>query len=248
MESSYDQAGDFYFDFVKAGLSDERSMLHLAAQSVLRLAGSVAGKSVCDIACGEGHLSRLFAKHGAQVTGIDLSQNLLAHARAQAGDFPIEYFLDDAQQLNQVAEAAFDVAICNLALMDIPDLRAAYRSAHRILKTGGRFVLSVLHPCFETPFHVPESHILFDVDGNFEGFIVRRYAAEGFWRSGGTGMRGKFGAHHRTLSTYLNDLIDCGFQLIQIDEPRLPPGEYQEAGHQLNSRIGQVLVIAAEKR
>jgi SAM-dependent methyltransferase len=247
MDSHYDQAGDFYLDLITAGLADERSMTHLSAQAVLQLAGDAAGKAVCDIACGEGHLSRLFAQRGAHVTGIDLSANLLEHARVRSASHSINFIRDDAQQLSMLQAGTFDVAICNMALMDIPDMLAVYRAAHRILNTDGRFVFSVLHPCFETPFHVPESHIQHDAQGNFDGFIVRRYADEGHWNSGGTGMRGKFGAYHRTLSTYINGLVETGFQLTRIAEPRLPHADYQNSSHQLNSRVGQILVVAAEK-
>ncbi len=41
------------------------------------------------------------------------------------------------------------------------------------LPPGVRFVFSLLHPCFETLFHVPESHLLLDAAGSFHGFIVR---------------------------------------------------------------------------
>jgi SAM-dependent methyltransferase len=174
--------------------------------------------------------------------------NLLERAREQTGQLAITYIRDDAQRLGELREHKFDVVICNLALMDIPDVQAVYRAVYRILRTEGRFVFSVLHPCFETPFRAPESHLQYDAAGNFDGFIVRRYAAEGYWNSGGTGMRGKFGAYHRTLSTYVNGLLDAGFELMRIEEPRLPPGDYENASHQLNSRVGQLLVIAAEKK
>jgi ubiquinone/menaquinone biosynthesis C-methylase UbiE len=247
VNSKYDQAGDFYFDFVTLGLSDAQSMMHLSVQSVLRLSEDVLGKSVCDLACGEGHLSRLFADHGAAVTAVDYSKNLLEHALQKNESRAIRYVHDDAQTLVTLGESQFDLVVCNIALMDIPDLIAVYQSVNRVLKPGGRFVFSVLHPCFETPFQVPESHLQFDDDGNFEGFIVRRYANEGFWNSGGTGMRGKFGAYHRTLSTYLNELMQASFTIIRLDEPRLPPGAYENASHQLNSRVGQLLVVAAQK-
>jgi 2-polyprenyl-3-methyl-5-hydroxy-6-metoxy-1,4-benzoquinol methylase len=247
VNSKYDEAGDFYFDFVTVGLSDAQSMMHLSVQSVLRLSENVKGKFICDLACGEGHLSRIFADHGATVTAVDYSQNLLEHAFQKNESRAIKYVHDDAQTLVKLDASQFDLVVCNIALMDIPDLIAVYRSVNRVLKPGGRFVLSVLHPCFETPFQVPESHLQFDSDGNFEGFIVRRYANEGFWNSGGTGMRGKFGAYHRTLSTYLNELMQASFTIIRLDEPRLPPGAYENASHQLNSRVGQLLVIAAQK-
>lgn len=76
---------------------------------------------------------------------------------------------------------------------------------------------------------------------------MRRYTAEGFWHSGGTGMRGTFGAHHRMLSTYLNGLLDVGFRLDRFIEPRLPLGDYTELSHQINSRVPQVLVVSATK-
>ena len=247
MNATYDQAGDFYFDFVQAGLADPLSMFHLSANSILTLLGDVAGQNVCDVACGEGYVSRSLAQRGAGVTGVDLSLNLLAHARRQAGELPICTVQDDAQTLSTQADATFDAAVCSMALMDIPDTEAVFRAVHRVLAPGGRFVFSLLHPCFETPFHVPESHLLLDAAGGFDGFIVRHYLREGHWTSGGTGMRGRFGAHHRTLSTLLNSLLRAGFQIVGVDEPRLPPGEYAQLGRQINSRVLQVLVIAACK-
>ena len=247
MISRYDQAGDFYFDFVQNGLSDPNSIFYLSANAVLALIGDLDGKIVCDIACGEGNLSRKLAAQGAVVTAVDISENLLAHARQQAGALSITTIRDDAQILKQLPSQFAQIAICNLALMDIPDFAAVFAAVHRVLATNGIFVFSVLHPCFETPYRVPESHIQLDQQGNFEAVLVRRYAAEGYWNSGGTGMRGTFGAYHRTLSTYLNSLMKAGFQIKQLLEPRLPIGHYIHLGHQINSRVGQLLVVSAQK-
>ena len=49
------------------------------------------------------------------------------------------------------------------------------------------------------------------------------------------------------LSTYLNSLLDAGFRLERLIEPRLPPGDYTELSHQINSHVPQVLVVAAVK-
>jgi hypothetical protein len=86
-------------------------------------------------------------------------------------------------------------------------------------------VFSLLHPCFETPFHIPDQPpLLLDADDNPIAYIVRRYADEGFWQSGGTGVRGRMGAYHRTLSTLLNDLLKAGFFLERLDEPVVEDG------------------------
>jgi SAM-dependent methyltransferase len=244
---TYDQAGDFYFEFVKRGLAQPQSIFHLAADAVLGVLGRLEGTAVCDIACGEGHLARTLAAKGATVTGVDLSLNLIEHARHQSTSAPVTFVHDDAQTLNRLDDDAFDAAVCNLALMDIPDFRAVFRSAWRILRPDARFVFSLLHPCFETPFRVPQSQLVLDEAGNFSGFIVRKYAEEGYWNSGGTGMRGTFGAYHRMLSTYLNGLLEARFTLNRFVEPLLPPGDDRELSHQINSRVPQVLVVAATK-
>lgn len=125
MHETYDHAGDFYFEFVQAGLADPLSMFHLSANSILALLGDVTGRTVCDVACGEGYLSRELAQRGARVTGVDLSLNLLAHAQRQAGELPIRTVRDDAQTLSSQADATFDTAVCSMALMSNQQPRAS---------------------------------------------------------------------------------------------------------------------------
>jgi len=246
-DRTYDEAGDLYFEFIQHGLAQRGSMVHLAVDSVLRLLGDVKGRAVCDVACGEGHLSRTLVSRGALVTGIDLSASLIAYAQRQSQGADITYVIGDAQTLSPLPDAAFDGAVFHIALMDIPDFMAVFRSVWRILRAGGRFVFAILHPCFETPYHGPDSHLALDEAGNFVGFVVRAYTSEGHWNSGGTGMRGMFGAYHRMLSTYLNGLLDAGFVIERIDEPKLPPGNYTELSQQINSRGTQILVVSAIK-
>jgi 2-polyprenyl-3-methyl-5-hydroxy-6-metoxy-1,4-benzoquinol methylase len=243
-DAKYDQISDFYLNFVHHGLENSNSIFHLAIQSILDLAGDLSGKSVCDLACGEGYLSRILAEQGAAVTGVDLSQKLLDYARQQNSVHQITYINDDAQTLGKLAGQSFDAIICNLALMDIPDLQATFQTVHRQLKKQGCFFFSILHPCFETPFRVPENPIETDEEGNFIAVRVMHYLQEGYWNSGGDGMRGRVGAHHRTLSTYFNTLLDCGFQLARLVEPALPEGD---AGNsiQKDSRVPTILVVKA---
>ncbi|MEM7335792.1 MAG: hypothetical protein AAF490_27185, partial [Chloroflexota bacterium] len=73
------------------------------------------------------------------------------------------------------------------------------------------------------------------------------YLDEGHWHSGGTGIRGRVGAHHRTISTYFNGLISAGFQILAVDEPHLPQGDYETIEEQWFSKIPRLLVIEAQK-
>lgn len=249
MASIYDQWGDFYFDFVQAALADPYSVLSLTTRRLLALADPLDGVAVCDMACGEGHLSRAMARRGAKVTGVDLSQNLLAHARRQSVGWSITYHHGDVQALTQLAASSFGLVVCSMALMDIPDLDKTFAMAARMLESGGRFIFSVLHPCFETPFYLPEETPLeVDAAGNFVACRTLHYATEGPWKSGGDGMRGTHGAQHRRLSTYLNALTAHGLTFVHMEEPLLPPGDYGIPAHQRAVEIPRTLIILAKKQ
>jgi ubiquinone/menaquinone biosynthesis C-methylase UbiE len=240
-ETVYDKHVQFYLDFVDRNLADEDGLWHVLLsrfEEILR--ERLKGARVCDIACGEGYLSRFLGQFGPRgVIGIDLSAALIDAARQRSNEANLSYRVDDAQRLRTFSDASVDVAVSQLAIMDIPDHRALFRSVRRVLRAGGVFVFSLLHPCFETPFQAPEeSQLLLDANGNPTAFIVRRYAKEGFWQSGGTGVRGHMGAYHRTLSTLLNDLLAAGFHLEKLDEPVVEGGG-------LFSQVPQVLLIAA---
>ena len=238
----YDQNADFYIDFVDRGLAGE-NYARLLALMVSLIGDRLDGARVCDLCCGEGYLGReLIARGAGDVTGIDISAELLARATERANSPRLAYRLDDAQTLATCAEGAFDVVASQLAMMDVPDHRAMFAAARRVLAPGGVFVFSVLHPCFKArPFHVrdaPEN--LLNEEGEPIGVIVRRYASEGHFNSGGDGVRGRMGSYHRMLSSYVNDLIGADFALERLEEVIDGP-----ANGVLFAEVPMTLVVAA---
>ena len=121
-----------------------------------------------------------------------------------------------------------DAVLCHMALMDIPDLAATLSSVRRVLVDQGRFVFTILHPCFFSPFDAENPREDLDEEGNFRAVRVSRYGREGKWYSDGSGMCGTLGGHHRTLSTYFNTLIESGFQLSEVSEPLVSPEGSEE--------------------
>ena len=241
--SEYDKFGDFCYDRVHEG--DPSKDQNVVA--ILSMLGDVTNLRICDLACGEGFFSRILAERGAQVTGIDLSENLLAHARRQSAGMPIRYLRDDAQQLRSVPDSSFDLVICNMALMDIADLAATLHTVSRICAAGGQFFFAILHPCFVTPFNAKNPQIEQDAKGNFVAKRVTRYSQEGKWYSGGTGFCGTLGSFHRKLSTYLNSLAQAGFSLLEVSEPLLPPATYNTCKEQWRSTVPAFLVVKSIK-
>jgi ubiquinone/menaquinone biosynthesis C-methylase UbiE len=208
--AAYDEIADWYDASVRSG----NLLQDLVAPGLVELAGDIAGRGICDLACGQGVVAREFAARGARVVGIDLSARLLALARRDEPRSPlgVAYVRDDAQSLAAIADASFDGVVCSMALMDIPNLGATFRATHRVLRRTGWFVFAITHPCFQTPF-----------SEQIEGSVQRRvggYFAEGFWRSDhAEGVRGKVGAYHRTLATYVNGLAEAGFVVRHLREP-----------------------------
>lgn len=81
-----------------------------------------------------------FFPEGCSITGIDISQPMLAKARAKVDTRDITLLEMDAQAL-QLPDAAFDVVVFNLVLSVVPDGAAAFREGWRVLRAGGRAII-----------------------------------------------------------------------------------------------------------
>ena len=212
---------------------------------VLDLAGGVRGLRVLDLACGQGIVARRLADWGASVVGVDVSKRLLEKARRYEREElrGISYLPDDARTLHGLEDAGFDGVVCNMSLMDISDLGATLRAVSRVLRPGGWFVFSVVHPICQTP----GSPWWVEEDGKIIGVEVRDYFAEGHWRRGNPeGIRGKLGAHHRTLGTYVNELSRSGLSLERLLEPGAT-GRYAEVAP-VHEKVPAALIARCVKR
>jgi SAM-dependent methyltransferase len=119
-----------------------------AQAALLEMASLAAGDQVLDIACGTGLVSFAAARavgQRGQVVGIDLSERMVdaAQRRASAGELSnCGFSRMDAETL-AFPDARFDVVLCALGLMYMPDPKRALREMHRVLRPGGRASLAV---------------------------------------------------------------------------------------------------------
>jgi 2-polyprenyl-3-methyl-5-hydroxy-6-metoxy-1,4-benzoquinol methylase len=242
-ETVYDRNASFYLAFVDRGLASgnyERGLAILAAC----LGDRLTNASVCDLCCGEGYLGRWLVAQGArEVIGVDNSTALVAAASARSNSDKLSYLVEDAARLTSLADGRFDVVVSQLAMMDVADHRRLFAAVKRVLAPGGPFVFSMLHPCFMPPCHAADAPpLVVDEEGRPVAVAVRRYATEGHWNSGGDGVRGRMGQYHRTVSTYVNDLIAAGFVIERLEEP-LAGDNWSGTG--LAGEVPTVLIIAA---
>jgi SAM-dependent methyltransferase len=201
-----------------------------------RLLSPKPGERILDAACGNGLYARRLASLGAEVVAFDFSATLIDRARARdqvagAGTArpAIRYEVLDATDeiaLLTLGERAFDAAICQMALFDIADIRPLLRALSRLLKPGGRFIFSVMHPCFNNPaaMRVAEQE---DRDGD----IVTTYAVKvsGYLSASvrrGAAIRGQPQPQiyfHRPLEMLLGACFEAGFVLDRLEEPGFSP-------------------------
>lgn len=237
MSTPYDDVADWYDAVLRQGTIVQEAAL----RALEDICGDVSGQRVCDLACGQGAASRAMAARGAHVVGIDTSAKLLDIAIAEevTTRYGIEFAIMNAETLAELPSGSFDGVICNLALMDISDLAATGRSVERVLRPGGWFAFTIMHPCFQTP----ESS--WRTEDGSTGRLVRAYFVEGPWRSKtGTGMRARIGAVHRTLSSYINTLSAAGLSLESMQEPKLArePGKAEPAYDEVPALLAARLV------
>jgi ubiquinone/menaquinone biosynthesis C-methylase UbiE len=118
----------------------------LEMATVLELLAPLQGKRVLDAGCGDGAYSLAAAERGALVTGVDLSEDMLAAARARSA---VRGIAVDWRQGNVMAlpfpDSSFDLAIAITLLCLVPDPRGAVRELSRVLVPGGRLVIGELH-------------------------------------------------------------------------------------------------------
>jgi ubiquinone/menaquinone biosynthesis C-methylase UbiE len=125
-----------------------RSQLVGAQTELIARAGVAPGERVLDVACGTGlvalEVARTIGPRGS-VLGIDLSGTMVDAARRQAHEVEASnaaFARMDAEKLD-LPDASFDVALCALGLMYMPESERAVCEMHRVLRPGGRMVLAV---------------------------------------------------------------------------------------------------------
>lgn len=190
--------------------------------AVQALLPDLAGRRIVDLGCGFGWFARHAAAQGAEsVLGLDLSENMIARARAETTAAAVRYEIADLDQL-VLPEAAFDFAYSSLAFHYVADFDRLVRTLHAALKPGSSFVFTIEHPLYMAPSRPDWTEIdgrtVWPVDDYFvEGPRTTDWLAKGVVK------------HHRTLGTTLNALIAAGFALGHVEEWR--PSAAQLAEH-----------------
>jgi len=174
----------------------------------------LTGKRVLDLGCGFGWHCRYARELGARaVVGVDISENMLSRAHELTNDPAIEYRLGAVEDVD-VVDGEFDVVISSLALHYVADIGIVFETVSRGLRPGGAFVFSVEHPIFTSR---AEQDWWRGDDGRLLHWPVDGYQDEGMRRTNWLAV--DVVKYHRTLSTYVNSLVQSGFRILEAREP-----------------------------
>ena len=125
---------------------DQNPLQALEGPLVQQACGNVQGLRVLDMGCGTGRHTLWLAQAGAEVTGIDFSEAMLAKAHEKAKGYSIDLIVHDLHQRLPFETGQFDMVVSGLVLEHIADLAHYFSEIARVLGNPGRAVVSAMHP------------------------------------------------------------------------------------------------------
>jgi SAM-dependent methyltransferase len=224
--SGFDHVADEY-DSIGREYQESKRLpfrLHIEEHSMFELLPDLAGRSVVDLACGEGIYSRKLLRRGAaRVVGVDISPEMISLARRaeQAEPLGAEYVVADVATVD-IGER-FDVALCSFLFnyaRSRDELRSLVKSVAGLLRPGGRVV-----GCNDYPDNPPAHFHRYRPYG-FEKFGAAEQQ-EGstityrFYNANGTVF--EIDNYYLPTEAYQNEFKDAGFTLFDWVMPTVSP-------------------------
>ena len=176
------------------------------------------GEKILDLGCGYGSYTDYFRSIGANAIGVDGSEKMIEIARNK---YPqAEFSVMDMTSPLKFENGRFDIVFSNQVFMDVENLDFVFSECRRVLKTGGIFYFSIVHPAFYGGYWLTNESG-YKYGRAMEKYIQPYHFTNHFW--------GETEHFHRPLSFYLNLASKHGFLLKQTCEPISYDGKTQNS-------------------
>lgn len=204
---------------------DGNALVALEEPVVRAAVGDPRGLAVLDLGCGTGRHTLWLAAAGATVTAVDFSEGMLTEARAKPGADAVRFLAHDLHTALPFPGAAFDRVVSGLVLEHLRELDGFFAEARRVLKPGGRAVVSAMHPAMF-----------------LRGAMAR-------FTDPATGAKVQPGSVPHSVAAFVMAAVRAGFRLLAVDE-FAPGAEFAarvpRAAKYLGWPMLVVLVLAAD--
>jgi ubiquinone/menaquinone biosynthesis C-methylase UbiE len=233
VKKTWDACGAAFDRFTSA---EDSHSENIEWPAVADMIGPVENQRALDLGCGSGVYSLRFARLGAEVAALDLSEAMIALAREKARErgLKIDFRVADISKPLAFDDGEFDLVFTATVLHYVEDLEGFFSEVARVMKPRGQMIASVLHPTSTALF--PE------IDSKNQGQMVyfgsRVRKIETPWLEfGEVSDEGRqIISYHHTVADYFNAIISAGLSVIEMREPRPSkefaaknPARYEEA-------------------
>ena len=210
-----------YSTLERFGAGWERAAEH---DDLLALLPDVDGRRVLDLGCGAGQLARHLAIAGAaEVVGVDLSERMLALARAEWAHPRVTYRRAAVEEL-AFAAARFDLVVSSLVLHYVDDYGRLVDRIAGWLAPRGVLVYPIEHPIYTA--RLPGDGWVLDAAGHRTRWALDHYSDEGAREE--TWFIPGVRKIHRTFAMLINGLVDAGLTVERVVEP-VPSEQWLES-------------------
>ncbi|MGR3741708.1 class I SAM-dependent methyltransferase [Companilactobacillus sp. DQM5] len=242
MKNIYDDQ-NFFDEYSKINQSKQGLKGAGEWQTLQKLLPVFKNKDVLDFGSGYGWHAFCAAENGASsVVGIDSSEKMLSVANEKNTYNNISFKNMDITNI-EFEDNNFDIVLSSLALHYINDFDEVVRNVKRVLKNKGTFIFSVEHPIFTA-----QGSEQWDLNenGTIKSFPVDNYFFEGVRKT--DFLNTSVIKYHRTITTYLETLLEFRFTINHVVEPKPPVKMMNIPGMKDELRRPMMLIISATKK
>lgn len=202
----------------KKFLSDKNSLNNIELDEL----GDITGKSVLHLQCHFGQDTLSLANLGAEVTGVDFSENAIQEANSLAKEIDIKakFICSNIYDLKEKLDEKFDIVFTSYGTIGwLPDINKWANIVSHFLKPGGKFLIADFHP------------FIWMFDDNFEKFQYSYFHDEApieeileeTYTDGDSKINLKQFSWNHPLSDVTNSLINNGLDIISLKEYNYSP-------------------------
>lgn len=214
IQNIYDDE-QFFNDYIEMRENQPNANDLLEIPMIKSMLPDLQGKSVLDLGCGAGGMSKYFIEKGAsRVLALDISTKMIERAKTTNYDDKIEFMVLSMEEISKINEK-FDVIFSSLAFHYVEDFQKLTQDISSLLKPNGILLFSQEHPLTSAIVLQKDMKKHLDINGKTY-FLLSDYNNNGK-RVLNWNIEGAI-KYHRNFSTIINSLINAGLKITELKE------------------------------